>query len=64
MTWRAGAAVLLAVLFSSGMALLCGWRYGGVPGRWAYLGVAVCILSAIGFTLLAVAKADRVSETE
>lgn len=64
MSWRLGAAALLAVLFASGMVLLCAWRYGDLAGRWAYLGVALCIVSAISSTALVVSKADEVSESE
>lgn len=62
LTWRTVVACVLTVTFLTGMALLCGWRWGDLAGRWAYLGAAVSILSAIAFTVLTVTKADKVSE--
>lgn len=61
-TWRTTVACVLTLTFLTGMVLLCGWRYGDVPKRWAYVGAGLSIVSAIAFTALTVAKADEVSE--
>lgn len=63
MTWRIGAAAFLAVVFGVGAGLIVGWRYGDLLDRWAYVGMALSILSAISFTVLTVTKADEVSDT-
>lgn len=63
MTWRTKVAVLLAVLFITGLGSIVGWRYGDVPGLWADMGMALSVLSAIAFTLLAVSEAEKVSDT-
>jgi hypothetical protein len=61
-SWRRTVGCVLAAVFLVGMALLCGWRWGDVAPRWAYLGAGLSIISAIAFTALIVAKADEVSE--
>lgn len=63
MSWRAALAALLAILFGVGAALIIGWRYGDLLGRWAYVGMALSILSAISFTALTLTKAVEVSDT-
>ena len=63
MSVRAMLATLLAIMFGVGAALIAGWRYGDLLGRWAYVGMALSILSAISFTALTVTKADEVSDT-
>ena len=64
MSWRATLAALLAIMFGVGAALIIGWRYGDLLGRWAYVGMALSILSAISFTALTMTKAVEVSDTE
>lgn len=63
MSWRAMLATLLAIMFGVGAALIIGWRYGDLLGRWAYVGMALSILSAISFTVLTMTKAVEVSDT-
>lgn len=64
MSWCFALARVLALLYLGGMGLLCGWRYGDLPERWAYVGVALSILSAISFTALGVTKAAQVSQSQ
>jgi membrane protein implicated in regulation of membrane protease activity len=63
MSWRAMLATLLAIMFGTGAALIIGSRYGDLLGRWAYVGMALSILSAISFTVLTMTKAVEVSDT-
>ncbi len=53
----------LVLVFGAGLALMLSWRYGDLLGRWAYLGFALCAVSAISFTVLTMTKAHEVSET-
>lgn len=64
MSVRAALAIVLAIMFAVGAALIVGWRSGDLLGRWAYVGMAISIVSAISFTVLTVTKADEVSDTD